>query len=215
MSSWPGLRAKFWASLDLHRLFQFLGNPECDLLARLDLDGLAGRRIPPILAACFRTWRMPRPVRRILSPFFRWRVVSVTKSPSTASACFFAMSWLSANAAARCLRVMVAWMADLAGAVFFAAGFLAGVAGMGFLAVLGVKSTGHGRPDSSNPNDAQSVRSLHSLPIPRRCDGLTACLIAGLMISGLVWRAISLTHSWWPDQLAEPPSGAHLLADLA
>ena len=37
----------------------------------------------PILAARFRTWRMPRPVRRILAPFFRWRVVSVTKSPST------------------------------------------------------------------------------------------------------------------------------------
>jgi hypothetical protein len=27
---------------------------------------------------------MPRPVRRILAPLFRWRVVSVTKSPSTA-----------------------------------------------------------------------------------------------------------------------------------
>ena len=81
----------------------------------------------PILAARFRTWRMPRPVRRILSPFFRWRVVSVTKSPSTASACFFAMSWLSANAAARCLSVMVACAAAFAGAAFFAAAFLAGL----------------------------------------------------------------------------------------
>src|ERR1700722_10640965 len=89
----------------------------------------------PIRAARFRTWRMPSPVRRILAPFLRWRVVSVTKSPSTASACLFAISWLSANSAARCLRVMVAWVADLAGAAFFAAAFLAGVTGRVFLAV--------------------------------------------------------------------------------
>ena len=30
----------------LHRLFQFPGRPERDLLAGLDLDGLAGRRVP-------------------------------------------------------------------------------------------------------------------------------------------------------------------------
>ena len=30
----------------LHGLLQFLGNPEGDLLARLDLDRLAGRRVP-------------------------------------------------------------------------------------------------------------------------------------------------------------------------
>src|ERR1700733_3918527 len=30
----------------LHRLFQFLGRPERDLLAGLDLDGFAGRRVP-------------------------------------------------------------------------------------------------------------------------------------------------------------------------
>ena len=30
----------------LHRLLQFLGRPERDLLAGLDLDGLASRRIP-------------------------------------------------------------------------------------------------------------------------------------------------------------------------
>ena len=133
----PSAREGLAARLRLDRLFQFPGRPECDLLARLDLDGLAGRRIRPIRAARLRTWRMPRPVRRILSPLFRWRVVSVTKSPSTASACFFAMSWLSANAAARCLSVMVAWTADLAGAAFFAAAFLAGVTGMSFLAGLG------------------------------------------------------------------------------
>ena len=43
---------------------------------------------------------MPRPVRRSWAPFFRWRVVSITKSPNTASACFLALSWLSANSAA-------------------------------------------------------------------------------------------------------------------
>src|SRR5579859_3166983 len=47
---------------------------------------------------------MPRPVRRILSPFLRWRVVSVTKSPSMASACFFGRSWLSDKAAAKMLE---------------------------------------------------------------------------------------------------------------
>ena len=136
----------------------FAGRNAIFLLALILMAApVAGFR--PILAARFRTWRMPRPVRRILSPLFRWRVVSVTKSPSTASACFFAISWLSANAAARCLSVMVACVADLAGVAFFAAVFLAEMAGMGFLAVLGVKSTGHGRPDSSNPNVAKPIRS--------------------------------------------------------
>ena len=46
----------------------------------------------PILAARFRTWRMPSPVKRILSPLLRCLVVSVTKSPSMASACFFGRS---------------------------------------------------------------------------------------------------------------------------
>ena len=81
---------------------------------------------------------MPRPVKRILAPFFRWRVVRVTRSPRTASACFFGSSWLSANVAARCLSVMVACAAALDGAAAFlatGAAFLAGVAGMGFLAV--------------------------------------------------------------------------------
>src|SRR5271166_1428947 len=67
---------------------------------------VAGLR--PILAARFRTWRMPKPVKRILLPFLRWRVVSVTKSPRMASACFFGTSWLSDKAAAKCLSVTVA-----------------------------------------------------------------------------------------------------------
>jgi hypothetical protein len=37
---WP------FGSAVLHRLFQFLGRSERDLLAGLDLDGLAGRRVP-------------------------------------------------------------------------------------------------------------------------------------------------------------------------
>ena len=115
--------------LRLHRFLEFLGRPERDLLARLDLDGFAGRRVPSHLAARFRTWRMPRPVRRILSPLLRCCVVSVTKSPSTASACFFGRSWLSDKAAARCLSVTVVCGAAFAGpADFLAAGvaFLAG-----------------------------------------------------------------------------------------
>src|SRR3977135_1052362 len=98
------------------------------LLALILMDSpVAGFR--PILAGRFRTWRMPSPFRRILSPFLRCRVVSVTKSPSTDSACFFGRSWLSDKAAARCLSVTV-----ICGAVFFgAADFLAG----GMIVVLG------------------------------------------------------------------------------
>jgi hypothetical protein len=72
----------------------------------------------PIRASRFRAWRMPRPVRRILSPFLRRRVVSVTKSPSTASAYFFGMSWQSDKAAATCLSVMVTCAAAFAGVTF-------------------------------------------------------------------------------------------------
>jgi hypothetical protein len=120
---WPDRHQWSGRSADSHRLFQFLGRPECDLLARLDLAVAPVAGFRPILAARFRTWSIPRPVRRNLAPFFRWRVVSVTKSPSTASACFFAMSWLSANSAARCLSVTVGCAAAFAGAAFFG-GFL-------------------------------------------------------------------------------------------
>jgi hypothetical protein len=82
----------------------------------LMVSPVAGFR--PIRAARFRTWRIPRPVRRILSPFLRCRVVSVTGSPSTASACFFGRSWLSDKVAARCLSVTVACAAAFAGAAF-------------------------------------------------------------------------------------------------
>jgi hypothetical protein len=129
---WPDRHQWSGRSADSHRLFQFLGRPECDLLARLDLAVAPVAGFRPILAARFRTWSIPRPVRRNLAPFFRWRVVSVTKSPSTASACFFAMSWLSANSAARCLSVTVGCAAAFAGAAFFAAAFLG--AGAAFLA---------------------------------------------------------------------------------
>jgi Fatty acid hydroxylase superfamily len=55
------------------------------------------------------------------------------QSPSTASACFFAMAWLSANSAARCLRVTVACATAFAGAALaLAAAFSA--AGAAFFA---------------------------------------------------------------------------------
>jgi hypothetical protein len=53
-------------------------------------------------------------------------VASVTRSPSTGSACFFAMSRLSANSAARCLSVTVACTAAFAGAAFDQGGGLLG-----------------------------------------------------------------------------------------
>ena len=42
----PSAQRVFAVRLRLNGLFQFPGGPERDLLARLDLDGLAGRRIP-------------------------------------------------------------------------------------------------------------------------------------------------------------------------
>ena len=88
--------------IDLHRFLEFLGNPEGDLLARLDLDGFASRRIPSHSGGTLP--RMPIPFSRILSPFLRCRVVSVTKSPNTASACFLGRSWLSDKDGGQMLR---------------------------------------------------------------------------------------------------------------
>ena len=120
----------------LHRFLQ-AGRKAIFLLALILMVPLvAGSH--PIRASRFRAWRMPRPVRRILSPFLRRRVVSVTKSPSTASAYFFGMSWQSDKAAAACLSVMVTCAAAFAGDYLFAGAFLAGVTGMGFLAGSGL-----------------------------------------------------------------------------
>ncbi len=55
-------------------------------------------------------------------PFFRYWVVSATRSPNTDSAIFFGRSWPSANSAAICLSVMVTWGATVAGAATFLAG---------------------------------------------------------------------------------------------
>src|ERR1700733_4130191 len=110
-------------------LSSFAGRKAIFLLAAILMDApVAGLR--PIRAGRERTCRMPRRVRRILSPFWRCSVASVTRSPSTASASFFGRSWLSASSAAICLSVMVT-----CGAAFAAAAFLAGAAA--FLAVTG------------------------------------------------------------------------------
>src|SRR5689334_3395016 len=66
---------------------------------------VAGLR--PSRAARLRTWRMPSPPMRIRSPFLRCLVTKVTRSPSTASVCFFDISWFSAKLAARCFMVTV------------------------------------------------------------------------------------------------------------
>jgi hypothetical protein len=76
------------------------------LLAAIFIDApVAGFR--PIRAGSARTCRMPSPVSRILSPCFRYRAASATRSPNTDSATFFGRSWSSANSAAICLSVMV------------------------------------------------------------------------------------------------------------
>src|SRR5215472_16927248 len=78
---------------------------------------VAGLR--PSRAARLRTTRMPRPPMRMRSPFLRCLVTKPTRSPSTASVCFFDISWDSERFAARCLSVTVAC----------APGFLAAMAG--------------------------------------------------------------------------------------
>src|SRR5256886_8202267 len=52
---------------------------------------------------------MPSPPRRRRLPFFKCLMILPTNSPRIASACFFAISWVSASSAARCLRVTVGW----------------------------------------------------------------------------------------------------------
>ena len=152
----------------LHRLLQFLGNPEGDLLARLDLDRLAGRRVPSHPGRPLPHLEMPSPVRRILSPLLRCRVVSVTKSPSTASACFFGRSWLSDKAAARCLSVMVACAAAFAGAAdFLAAGaaFFAGgmTISLGRFAAAKPAHTGRIRSNAQGSKESRTAEVVLSI----------------------------------------------------
>src|SRR5580658_6982014 len=102
---------------------------------------------------------MPRPARRTLSPFLRCLVVNVTRSPSTASACFFGSEWLSDNAAARCLSVTVATAAPFAAALAGAA--LAGAAlflaaGAAFLAGGMTVSLGSSRDSAPCAHNADS-----------------------------------------------------------
>jgi hypothetical protein len=63
----------------------FAGRNAIFLLAAISMDSpVAGFR--PIRAGKFRTCRIPRPLRRILSPFLRCSVAIVTRSARTASA---------------------------------------------------------------------------------------------------------------------------------
>ena len=82
----------FWpfGSAVLHRFLEFPGGPERDLLAGLDFDGLAGCRVPSHPGCPLPYLKDTETGEADFVPFFRWRVVSVTKSPSTASACLFA-----------------------------------------------------------------------------------------------------------------------------
>src|ERR1043166_9385047 len=82
---------------------------------------VAGLR--PMRAARLRTTRMPSPPMRMRSPFFRCLVTKPTGSLSTASVCFFDISWDWARSAERCFKVTV----DTA---FLAAAGLAGAMAM-------------------------------------------------------------------------------------
>jgi len=114
----PDRRAIFY----MDSLSSLAGRNAIFLPAAIWMDSpVAGFR--PIRASRDCTCRMPRPLRRILSPFVRCRVVSATKSPSMPSATFFGRSWPSANWAAICLSVTVT-----CGAAFAATAFLTGAA---------------------------------------------------------------------------------------
>jgi len=89
------------------RLFELLRGAERDLLAGLDLDRFAGRRLRPIRAARFLTCRMPSPPMRMRSPFLRCLTILPTRPPRIASACFLEISLSSAMLAARCFSVTV------------------------------------------------------------------------------------------------------------
>ena len=70
---------------------------------------VAGLR--PMRAGRLRTWRMPRPAMRILSPFLRCLEIIVTRSVRTSVATFLDSSWLSPKVAARCLSVTTVCLA--------------------------------------------------------------------------------------------------------
>src|SRR6266849_2105155 len=78
-------------------------------LLALILIGSPVAGLRPMRAARWRTCKMPSPTRRRRLPFFRCLTMLSTMSLSIVSACFFAISWLSASSAARCLRVTVGW----------------------------------------------------------------------------------------------------------
>src|SRR5260370_28319336 len=78
-------------------------------LLALILIGSPVAGLRPIRAARWRTCRMPSPTRRRRLPFFRGLTMLPTRSLSIVSACFFAISSLSASSAARCLRGTVGW----------------------------------------------------------------------------------------------------------
>src|SRR6516162_1471843 len=83
-------------------------------LLALILIGSPVAGLRPMRAARLRTWRMPRPLMRMRSPFLRCLTRSPTKSLRIVSACFFGTSWVSARAAARCLMVTVVGVAAFA-----------------------------------------------------------------------------------------------------
>src|SRR5437016_1526912 len=96
------------ASAQTASLSSFAARNATFLLA-LILIGSPVAGLRPIRAARWRTCRMPSPTRRRRLPFFRCLTMLPTRSLRIPSACFFAISWLSASSAARCLRVTVGW----------------------------------------------------------------------------------------------------------
>jgi hypothetical protein len=120
----------------LRCLLQFLVWPERDLLARRNLDRLAGRRVPP-------NSRRQRPYLQDTETgqanfvaLLEMLDGEVTRSPSTASATFFGRSCGPANSAAKCLSVTVTWGAAFTGAAAFLAGAAAFFSGTAFFAAM-------------------------------------------------------------------------------
>ena len=101
----------------LNRFLEIFGGAEGDLLARLDLDRLAGRGIAAHASSALANLQNAQSGDPDPIAFLQMLATRVTRSASIVSACFFGTEWLSASLAARCLKVTVG--DDVPWAVFF------------------------------------------------------------------------------------------------
>jgi hypothetical protein len=112
-----GIRPQLYQSVPLHGLLQLLGGPEVDLLAGLDLDGLASPWISPHTSGTILNLPHAESGQADFVAILECWVANAIRSLTTSSAGFFGKPWFSANAAAICLSVIVACDAAFVAAV--------------------------------------------------------------------------------------------------